>query len=115
MNARARFLALGIPLIIFGCLCQFQISAMLNWNEGLFTYTLDDPYIHLRLAENISQGHYGINPSEYSAPSSSILWPFLLVPFSSFFVLSIRPLTSQHPRLCRHHCDLFLCHFTSHG
>ncbi len=44
-------------------------------------YTLDDPYIHLTLARQIGQGHYGINPGELSAPSSSILWPFLLVPF----------------------------------
>ena len=44
-------------------------------------YTLDDPYIHLTLARQIGQGHYGINPGEFAAPSSSILWPFLLVPF----------------------------------
>lgn len=44
-------------------------------------YSLDDPYIHLTLARQISQGHYGINPGEFAAPSSSILWPFMLVPF----------------------------------
>ncbi len=53
-------------------------------NKGFFVYTLDDSYIHLALAENISNGHYGINPTEYSAPSSSILWPFIIAPFSSF-------------------------------
>ncbi len=47
-----------------------------------FTYTLDDPYIHLALARNILLGNYGINLNEPSAPSSSILWPFLLVPFA---------------------------------
>lgn len=47
-----------------------------------FTYTLDDPYIHLALARNILFGNYGINLYEPSAPSSSILWPFLLVPFA---------------------------------
>jgi hypothetical protein len=51
--------------------------------RGHFTYTLDDPYIHLALARNIWHGHYGINASEFSAPSSSILWPFLLAPFSA--------------------------------
>lgn len=55
---------------------------ILYFCEGYFIYTLDDPYIHLALAKNISLGHYGINLSEYSSPSSSILWPFLLVPFA---------------------------------
>jgi len=45
-------------------------------------YTLDDPYIHMALARNIGSGHYGINITEYSAPSSSVVWPFLLAPFS---------------------------------
>jgi len=45
-------------------------------------FTLDDAYIHLALAENIMQGHYGINLNEYSAPASSILWPFLIAPFA---------------------------------
>jgi len=61
-------------------------------NGGQFIYTLDDPYIHLRLAENILKGHYGINSSEYSAPSSSILWPFLLAPLSGFSIGQYIPL-----------------------
>lgn len=47
-----------------------------------FSYTLDDPYIHLALAQNIAAGHYGINPGETTSPSSSVLWPFLLAPLS---------------------------------
>lgn len=50
-------------------------------NGGHFVYALDDPYIHLALAENLAHGHYGINPGEFSSPSSSILWPFILIPF----------------------------------
>jgi hypothetical protein len=57
-----------------------ELASILKLNAGHFTYTLDDPYIHLALAERISNGHYGINASEPAAPSSSILWPFLLVP-----------------------------------
>lgn len=49
---------------------------------GHFVYALDDPYIHLALAQQIAHGHYGINPGEASSPSSSLLWPFLLVPFA---------------------------------
>lgn len=51
-------------------------------NGGVFSFTLDDPYIHLALAENIARGHYGINLDEVSAPSSSVLWPLLLAPFA---------------------------------
>lgn len=47
---------------------------------GGFSYTLDDPYIHLRVAQQIARGHYGMNPGEASAPASSALWPFLLAP-----------------------------------
>ncbi len=50
-------------------------------NRGVFTYSLDDPYIHLVLARAISRGHYGFNMLEASSPSSSITFPFLLVPF----------------------------------
>jgi hypothetical protein len=52
------------------------------WLTTGFVYSLDDPYIHLALARQILHGHYGINPGEFAAPSSSILWPFLLVPFA---------------------------------
>lgn len=41
-------------------------------------YTMDDPYIHMALAENIARGHFGVNFGEASNPSSSILWPWLL-------------------------------------
>lgn len=46
-----------------------------------FNYSLDDPLIHLAVAQGFASGTYGINPGEISSPSSSVLWPFLLVPF----------------------------------
>lgn len=76
------FLALGITFLLFLSLC-------LALTQGVFIYTLDDPYIHLALAENITQGHYGINATEMSAPSSSILWPFLLAFFSAFELIPL--------------------------
>jgi len=57
------------------------LGSILYVNHGILTYTLDDPYIHLVMARSIAAGHYGYNPTEFSSPSSSILWPFLLVPF----------------------------------
>jgi len=47
-----------------------------------FTYALDDPYIHLALAERMRHGLYGINAGEPASSASSILWPFLLLPFA---------------------------------
>ena len=45
---------------------------------GSFFFTLDDPYIHLSLAENLAHGHFGINAGETASPSSSILYPALV-------------------------------------
>lgn len=56
---------------------------ILHTTKDHFTYSFDDPYIHLSLARNIWLGHYGLNLAEASAPSSSIIWPFLLAPFAS--------------------------------
>lgn len=71
-----------LPYLLFAALVAFEIVNILTENEGKFIYTLDDPYIHLTLAGQIARGNYGINPGESAAPSSSILWPFLLVPFA---------------------------------
>ena len=79
----------GVGFLLFLILTEF--SAIMVLNNGVFVYTLDDPYIHMALAENIAKGHYGINYNEFSSPSSSILWPFILAPFSlcEFFPLSL--------------------------
>lgn len=55
-----------------------QIWVTLQATDGKFIYALDDPYIHLAVAENILRGGYGVNFPEVSSPSSSILFPFLL-------------------------------------
>lgn len=72
-------------LLVLISLVPVAVLALGVWylTEGNPTYTLDDPYIHLALARNIWLGNYGINLSEPSAPSSSILWPFLLSPFAA--------------------------------
>lgn len=62
---------------------SIQLGWMLAVNGGQLVFSIDDAYIHLALAENISVGHFGVNPTEASAPSSSIVWPLLLTPFAS--------------------------------
>ena len=73
---------IGVGFLLLIILAEFLIIMQLN--NGKFVYTLDDPYIHLALSENIINGHYGVNNIEFSAPSTSILWPFIMSPFSSY-------------------------------
>lgn len=58
-------------------------------------YTLDDPYIHMALAENIARGHFGVNLGEFSNPSSSILWPWLLATCERIGVMVWAPLLAN--------------------
>jgi hypothetical protein len=78
-----RFERVLVPAVLVVAPLVTLLALILWTTKGNFTYTLDDPYIHLALARNIWHGHYGINASEFSAPSSSILWPFLLAPFAA--------------------------------
>lgn len=78
--------------ILIGLLPAIAILGLMI-KQGHLTYTLDDPYIHMELANNIWNGNYGINSNEFSAPSSSIIWPFLLAPFAtSISLLEIAPI-----------------------
>jgi hypothetical protein len=79
------------PLIAYApiLLLLALVGLATGWH---FIYTLDDPYIHLALAKGINKLHYGINTSEYSAPSSSILWPFLMAPFAGLKGFWLAPL-----------------------
>jgi len=64
----------------FALLWAVSFARIVTLLHGHFTYTLDDSYIELALAERLVQGFYGINFGEFSAPSSSIAWPFILIP-----------------------------------
>lgn len=79
------FAAVGLILLVL-------FIRILVLNHGVFTYTLDDPYIHLALSDQIRHGNYGINAGLHAAPSSSILFPFLLVPFAGMALHQYVPL-----------------------
>jgi len=81
-----------IPYFLFIAILLIQVIIILILNSGLIVYTTDDAYIHLALAENILKGHYGINLQEYSSPSSSIIWPFILAPFTGLSFGYLMPL-----------------------
>lgn len=72
----------SLPFVAaFALAFAFMLLAALRKMQGVFSYGLDDPYIHLAIAEEIARGGYGVNPGEFAAASSSIAYPFLLVPF----------------------------------
>ena len=85
MAARQDPGALALPLAaVAGGLAFYAalVVATLVATGGVFEYPLDDPYIHLALAEQIVAGNYGINPGEVSSPGSSPLFPLLLMLFA---------------------------------
>lgn len=73
-----------VPVVVglFLAACTTVLAAVLILNRGQLSYTVDDAYIHLAVAEEIARGHYGVNPVEFSAPCSSPLWPVLLAPLA---------------------------------
>ena len=55
----------------------FRESTALN--QGIFTYVLDDPYIHMVMAKNlILHGVWGVDKYSFTSSSSSPLWILLL-------------------------------------
>ncbi len=72
------------PLAVAAAAFAGELAAMLLLGDGRFSYTLDDPYTHLAVSEELARGGYGVNPGEIAAPSSSMLWPVLLAPFAPF-------------------------------
>jgi hypothetical protein len=53
--------------------------------NGVFSYPLDDTYIHMRIAENVGKGVLGINPGQFASASSSPLWTLILAPVMLLF------------------------------
>lgn len=66
-------------------------------SEGHLIYTLDDPYIHLALAEMLLEGHWGVNPGERASPASSAIYPLLLAVFEAFGIGQLGPLVLGFP------------------
>jgi hypothetical protein len=73
-------------------LCVVYSAIVMMWASPVSFYTLDDPYIHMALAENIARGVFGVNLNEASNPSSSILWPWILAAFEKTGLMLWAPL-----------------------
>ncbi len=73
-GARGPLFGAGAFLAVSAIVFATVISA----TGGVFSFTLDDPYIHLAMAEEIARGGYGVNPGEPASASSSVIYPYLL-------------------------------------
>jgi hypothetical protein len=75
--------ALFIPII----LTEYGV---LKFTGGIFSYPLDDTYIHMSIAKNFAQNNtWGINAQQFSAASSSILYTILLAILFKIFSANI--------------------------
>lgn len=78
---------------LFAALAGFAVlQAAAFWRAGVFEYPLDDVYIHLAMAEKIAGGTYGVNWGEAASASSSIIYPFLLMPIGGAEIQRYLPL-----------------------
>lgn len=76
-GAISGWIAAGLGLSVWALLLLTGVLVA-SLSQGHFSYSLDDPYIHLAMAEEILRGGYGVNSGEPAAAASSIAFPFLL-------------------------------------
>jgi len=82
------------PLIVllfgFSFFIYFLYTGSVNAHDGVFTYALDDPYIHMTIADNLADnGSFGIAPGTYTAASSSPLWTLMIAGSFALFGKSL--------------------------
>src|ERR1700761_6673461 len=80
---------LATAIALYGLVFVLQLQMIVSYTGGRQLYPLDDVYIHAAVAKNLLLHHvYGISPGHFSFPSSSILWPFILV--AAFALVGIK-------------------------
>lgn len=77
MNFKTIYVQIFCVLLHLFLLAEIVVKS-LSGTDGILVMSLDDPYIHLTLADSILNGGFGINPGEYASASSSIIYPYLL-------------------------------------
>ena len=74
--------------LLFGILILFLPvifieSRVLQYTNEVFMYPLDDTFIHLEIARNLTSGNWGVNHA-FASASSSLLYTLVLTGFRFF-------------------------------
>lgn len=67
-----------VAVLLWSVLFAAELAAIVPQCDFRLVFALDDAYIHLAVADQILSGGYGVNAGEFSSPSSSIIWPYVL-------------------------------------
>ncbi|SFW90859.1 hypothetical protein [Chitinophaga sancti] len=85
-----RHIIISISLILLLAPLFFGEYYILLYTKGIFSYSLDDPFIHMAIAKNIVlHNTWGVTKYEFASASSSILYPLVLAIFFKFFGVNI--------------------------
>lgn len=78
-------LALWVSALLFAFIVMWR-------SGGHIIYALDDPYIHMAVAENFAtEGVWGVTQYEFSSSSSSLLWTLLIA--SAYYGVGVNEIT----------------------
>ncbi|WP_424355028.1 hypothetical protein [Methanobacterium sp. MBAC-LM] len=79
---------IAVTVLWITILILFRESITIN--QGIFTYVLDDPYIHMAMAKNlILHGVWGVDKYGFTSSSSSPLWIIVLSLAYSLFGINV--------------------------
>ena len=83
-----------IALLVLWATLAIVLGLAMRGTDGNVVYVLDDPYIHMAIAKNLSQsGVWGVTEYRFTSSASSLLWPLLLaLDYLLFGVNELAPL-----------------------
>jgi hypothetical protein len=77
---------LGLGIMAFLIPVAITEWMVLHHTNGVFSYALDDAFIHLAIAKNLAFHHvWGSSPQEFASAASSILYPLILAAVLKIF------------------------------
>lgn len=89
-NHRLASYCVAIAVGFYLLLTMATLAAVLSKTHGTLVYALDDPYIHMAIAKNLSShGVFGVTSHGFTSASSSIIWPLLLAVVYKLFGTSV--------------------------